>query len=359
MRAPARPAECLYLSQEPARTDVQVDRYGWEIDPSRPEPTKEERQKLEAESAKERERELKWVQMLGPELDPRTQQPSSRFREFRKSQPAIFERRVLKGIPDACRSRVWYELLDSKSEVSKERPTVQRLFDRGIPPCDHVIQVDIPRTMPHVTMFSQNSVRESLYRLLRAYSNSDRELGYFQGMAFSAALLLSYMNETRAFWAFWQLMHGNKHEVRFFYMNDFSRLKEVNKVWEALLKKKFPKVAEHLKALPVEPMLYTPGWFLTGFQTMQFPPPFRLRMFDRQIAFGTRALLSFALTIVSISKKQLETKGPEVCIPLLQNPTADKAFKDWRAVIKKFDANFLSKSEYAGAFKAAGLKEFP
>jgi hypothetical protein len=55
----------------------------------------------------------------------------------------------------------------------------------------------------------------------------------------------------------------------------------------------------------------------------------------------------------------LETKGGEVCIPILQNPASDKQFSDWRAIIKKFDSHFLSRGEYSSAFKAAGLKEFP
>jgi hypothetical protein len=106
-------------------------------------------------------------------------------------------------------------------------------------------------------------------------------------------------------------------------------------------------------------MLYTPAWFLTGFQTMQFPPPFRLRLFDRQIAFGSRALLSFGLAIVNVGKPYLTSKGAEVCIPLLQNPMGLPEFQDWRAMMKRFDDNFLSKSEYSSLFKAAKVKEFP
>jgi hypothetical protein len=48
-------------------------------------------------------------------------------------------------------------------------------------------------------MLTKNSVRESLYRVLRAFALADKELGYFQGMAFPASILIWYMDETRAF----------------------------------------------------------------------------------------------------------------------------------------------------------------
>jgi hypothetical protein len=352
----------LYLTQNHTESaGFRVDRYGYEIDPSDPEPTKEEQALRAVESAKERERELKWVQMLGPEIDPQTGAPSRHFRAFRKTHQAVFERRVMKGIPDACRCRAWYELLDSKpvGPGEKPRPTVDYLVRQREPACDRVIQVDIPRTMPHVRMFAQDDVRESLYRLLRAYSTLDSENGYFQGMAFSAALLRSYMGEERAFWAFYQLMHGSKHQIHEFYINGFARLRELNRVWEVLLQKKYPKIAQNLKKKDLDPMLYTPSWFLTGFQTMQLPVPFKLRMFDRQIVFGSRAILSFALTIVSMAKEQLKTGGNETCIPLLQNPIRIPKFEDWRYVIKKFDRHFLTSKEYSALFKVAGVKEFP
>jgi hypothetical protein len=154
-------------------------------------------------------------------------------------------------------------------------------------------------------------------------------------------------------------MHGPKHDLREFYLHEFARVKELNRVWEVLLQKKYPKVAKHLTDLRIDPMLYTPAWFLTGFQTMQLPPPFRLRMFDRHIVFGTRALLSFAVTIISIGKKSLETKSTEVCIPLLQNPMSLPEFQDWRNLIKKFDTHFLTKQECSSAFKRASIEEFP
>jgi hypothetical protein len=280
--------------------------------------------------------------------------------QVRISRSRVFKRRVLKGIPEACRGRVWYELLDSEAGggAGKLRPTVESLFSKAVPESDQLIRVDLPRAIPFMRMFSQRNPEESMYRLLRAYSNADSEVGYLQGMAFFAALFLSYLDETRAFWAFWQFMQGSRHEFSKFYSQNFARLRELNRVWDALLEKKYPKVAKNLKRVQIDPMAYTSGWFLTGFQSMEFPAPLRLRIFDRQIGFGTRALLSFALTIVSIGKKQLEKGSAEDCLLWLMNPVRLGKFGDWKEVLKKCESHFLSTSKYREAFKRARVRDF-
>jgi hypothetical protein len=105
------------------------------------------------------------------------------FANFRKASPEVFEERVMKGIPDSCRSRAWQLILDPGAESRPSRKSVDAYFDEEVPSCDSVIRKDIPRTMPHVEMFAKEDVRDSLYRILRAYSNADPELGYFQVLA--------------------------------------------------------------------------------------------------------------------------------------------------------------------------------
>jgi hypothetical protein len=315
---------------------------------------------LAAELALEREQELRWIQLMGSELDPRTGQSSGHFRQCRKDEPSVFESMVVRGVPDACRGRVWYELLDSKAEPgAANRSTVERLFTRAVPSCDRAIQLDVIRAIPEVAMCSVNSHRITLYRILRAYSNADREIGYAPGMSFYAALFVSYMDETNAFWAFWQLMRGNKHEIGRFFSDESGKLKLLNKVWLALLTKRYPKVAWHFRRIHLRPILYTPGWFPTGFQALQLRPRLRLTFFDRQIAFGTRALLSFGLTIVGALKTALETESLETCLRMLLEPATVPELQDWRGLLVQLDHNWLSNPELTAGFKAAQVKEFP
>jgi hypothetical protein len=313
---------------------------------------------MSAEASKDRQREGKWHHVLGPEIDPHSGKPSLRFRDWRKAHSRIFERRIMKGLPDICRGRVWYELLNSKHDESPG-PIVETLYKHGTPECDRAIRADIARTMPLIAGFSMNNVSDALYRVLRAYANADEPLGYSQGMAFYAGVFLQYMPELKAFWAFWQLFQGNKHALREYYLNNGQTIKDVSRVWTFFLERKFPKVHAHFKQMGVMPMSYLSGWFLSGFQSLKFAPQFRLRVLDRQVAFGTRALVSCGLAIVACLKKDLEVKSKDECMRCLENPAILPDLRDWRAVIKKFDTVMISKSDYKNAFRLLGLVECP
>jgi hypothetical protein len=217
---------------------------------------------------------------------------------------------------------------------------------------------DLQRTLPGGAMLTTEGVSGSLYRILRAYLNDDPELVYSQGMAFSAALLLAYMTEPRAFWAFHSLMKG-KLRVRDLYVGDLDGLRKLNVVWVFLFKKKYPKIYQAVKALEIDEMFYTPSWFLAGFLNLEFPPLFRLRIMDRYVSFGTRASLSLGLAIVGLLRKELTTGTLETVLPLLQNPCHAEPLKDWRNVIIAWDKNFISKKDYDHMFTRIGVEYIP
>ena len=69
------------------------------------------------------------------------------------------------------------------------------------------IERDIDRTFPRHLQFEKEgggtSVgQEALRRLLQLYAKTDKDVGYCQGMAFIAGLLLTYMPEENAFYCF-------------------------------------------------------------------------------------------------------------------------------------------------------------
>ncbi|OHT01355.1 hypothetical protein TRFO_07592 [Tritrichomonas foetus] len=333
-----------------AARKAKTDRWGWTITEK---PSKHEKELQEKELAKEKEREKKWKDMMRSNNWSRFMQR----RGFRKVKT-----RTLKGIPDSCRARAWKLLLErgEKKKKDKKKENVQAFYDRGIPATDHTIRVDIPRTMPHVPKFADSEIRMSLYRILRAYNNADADLGYFQGMGFNAALFLKYMNEEDSFWCLYNLMRGKEHMVRNYFANQFSGLKKINTLWEILLEKKFKNVAAKLKQLGIDPMVYTPSWFLCAFLNLDFPPQMVLMIMDRFIVFGTRTLLSLGLAVIDLNQGAFEGKaGIETILPLLQNPTTAKSMKDWRLVIQKWNKYYLTKKQYWALFKEAEMKEFP
>lgn len=71
-----------------------------------------------------------------------------------------------------------------------------------------IISRDITRTFPGHTLFQSPAGRGRLQRVLHAYAIHDPAVGYCQGEAFVAGILLMYLDEARAFAGLVALMHG-------------------------------------------------------------------------------------------------------------------------------------------------------
>jgi hypothetical protein len=100
-------------------------------------------------------------------------------------------------------------------------------------------------------------------------------------------------------------------------------------------------------------------WFLSAFQNFHFKPNLRLRFYDTYLAFGTRALFSFGLTIVAIERKRLATGNLDLVMTILQKPHGRLAFKDWRKVLAVYQDMFITSTQYSSYFRRAGITEFP
>jgi hypothetical protein len=325
---------------------VRVDRYGWTVRDPR-EMTEDELQRQRAESAAELRREQKWLTMLGHwELYWDTKQPKLR-------------ERVFKGIPDCLRGKVWQNILDHNFDREQvNRHAVSSLVSMSRLPSVDTIEVDLARTLPKMAMFSETNVRDSLKRVLHAYTNVDPEVGYVQGMAFPAAMLLSYMDETRAFWCFMRLMAGEKFQFRRLYMNSFEGLRSINKVWERLLSIRYKRVSDNFAQKGVMSGLYSTSWFLTAFMNVDFHPALRLRIFDRYVMFGHVALLSFALVIIAVNEEVLSTGNLTQILAPLQKPEQSEKFKDSRKLIAAYDKLWIKPKEYEKLFRTVGIPVF-
>ncbi|OHS96689.1 ecotropic viral integration site [Tritrichomonas foetus] len=327
-----------------------VDRYGLIITET-VKLSAEEKQLRREESIKESERELKWIRMT---------QSYSTWRNFPRK---VIKRRIMKGIPDGMRMWAWQLILDPKAfknvQLLNQRETVQSFVEKGRMECCNIIEVDLPRTMPQMVMFSKTDAIDSLRSILHAYSNYDSDLGYTQGMAFYAAMLLCYMEEATAFWCFKEIMMGKSHLLRNFFLPEFPSLNKLTQVWEYYLNTKFKKIGKRFESIGVLTIMYAPSWFMCNFLNSSFPMVLKLRIFDCYLYFGTRAIFSFAITIVKMHEKVLMTEPMEHVVPLLQRPAETKYMSDWRAVIKNWQANFLTKKQYKELFTKCKIEYIP
>jgi hypothetical protein len=141
-------------------------------------------------------------------------------------------------------------------------------------------------------------------------------------------------------------MNDENHALRLMYIGEFAGLHRVNKVWSYILKLQYPRIHSNLHLLAIEEMVYTPSWFLTAFLNLPFPIAFRLRLMDRWLTFGTRAILSLALALVGLNRDGLLESSMEKVVPILQNPATASKASDWRLLIEKWDKMFISPKDY-------------
>lgn len=96
-------------------------------------------------------------------------------------------------IPIELRPRIWAFLCEYTDYTAAHAPDIYEKLSSLPSQYDKDIEKDIPRTYGNITLFNadnQHNILDRLFRILRAYSHYDKEVGYTQGMNFIAACLL-------------------------------------------------------------------------------------------------------------------------------------------------------------------------
>lgn len=126
------------------------------------------------------------------------------------------------GIPEALRCQIWQKL--SFTENRPDLVEKYRILITKETKCEGVILRDIGRTFPAHKKFQegQGNGQESLYKVSKAYSVFDQEVGYCQGLSFIAASLLLHMPEEDAFSVLVSIMFD--YGLRDLYKENFETL---------------------------------------------------------------------------------------------------------------------------------------
>ncbi|OHT07362.1 TBC domain containing protein [Tritrichomonas foetus] len=295
-----------------------------------------EKQLIKIEESKEFERSLKWVEMTD----------NKHWNQWMKNKRNKVASRVKKGIPDSIRSRAW-ALLTETSKMKKKYPTtMNELLEKPAHDGYIVINKDLSRTFPQIGFFSKPGFIESLRRVLCCYCQTDPTLGYTQGMSFIAGMLLAYMDEETAYYSFVNIMLQPRINHRGYLLSGFPRLERANDMLLCLMDKKCPKVIKRMNEIGVFMQMFTPGWFLTAYQSFNWPPEFQLRIFERFLFYGTRALINFAIIIIMKHVDILEKAEIEVFLKVLQHPDESERMMNWHSVLEDWDKNWIKKKEY-------------
>lgn len=170
---------------------------------------------------------------------------------------------------------------------------------------DDVIQRDVHRTFPEFPLFAAHQGQQALFRVLKAYSLHDLEVGYCQGMAFVAGLLLFYLPEEPAFMLFCKLFSESGANLRTYYLPGLRGLKIQLRKFDWLLRKHLPHLKSHLEAHGAVVVLFAAQWFLSVFSN-PFPVFFSSRLLDIMlIEDSDAALMRTALAVMAEGEAEL------------------------------------------------------
>ncbi|KAF7261434.1 hypothetical protein EG68_01245 [Paragonimus skrjabini miyazakii] len=222
---------------------------------------------------------------------------------------------IRKGLPDEFRPVVWQLFTGAYDSPSR------KLYDSYLEvqsPVEKAIRRDIARTFPKHDLFkdANGNGQESLFRVIKAYSVHDREVGYCQGSGFIAGLLLMQLPELDAFAVLVQLM--NDYHLREMYKPAMVELGVCMYQLERLLAEYQPDLYTHFVTHSFAPSLYASAWFLTLFSTI-LPIKMATRVMDLYIAEGISFTFRLALALLKFSADKLLNADMESMVAYLQN----------------------------------------
>ncbi|KAJ7395982.1 Rab GTPase-activating protein 1 [Pitangus sulphuratus] len=171
---------------------------------------------------------------------------------------------------------------------------------------ESVIKRDIHRTYPAHDYFkdTEGDGQESLYKICKAYSVYDEDIGYCQGQSFLAAVLLLHMPEEQAFCVFVKIMYD--YGLRDLYRNNFEDLHCKFFQLEKLMQEQLPDLHSHFSDLNLEAHMYASQWFLTLF-TAKFPLCMVFHIIDLLLCEGMNIIFHVALALLKPVLLTLDT----------------------------------------------------
>ncbi|VUZ42113.1 unnamed protein product, partial [Hymenolepis diminuta] len=161
--------------------------------------------------------------------------------------------------------------------------------------CDQIGK-DIHRQFPFHELFcSKNSGgRESLFKILKAYTIRHPNKGYCQGQAPLAAVLLMFMPETEAFWTFTEIC---ERYLVSYYDEGLELIQIDGQILYGLLKRLFPHIYKFLMKHGAEPIMLVVEWFMCVY-TRTLPWCSALRVLDMFFCEGKIIIFKVGLLLL-------------------------------------------------------------
>nr|CAG8482902.1 7934_t:CDS:10 [Entrophospora candida] len=201
----------------------------------------------------------------------------------------------LKGFQILGEVQLGKRTLEILIEKQNEEELIQLYKNLLVTSSSHEIQInlDIPRTTrSHIMFISEDSAgQKSLFNILKAFSNHDQQVGYCQGMASIAFVML-----IRLF---------NKLKLHDLYIPGFPSLLESFYIQEMLMEKYALKISKHLKKNEIRTATYATRWYLTLFTSEVVPHHTLLRFWDLLMLYGFDISYYIAVGLLKYNKYKL------------------------------------------------------
>lgn len=219
---------------------------------------------------------------------------------------------IRQGIPHEYREEVWKGCINLHVGTIKEKMGPNYYSDlvnrknltSGPDPSIKQIELDLLRTLPnnkHYESIDSDGVVK-LRKVLHAFSEYNKMIGYCQGLNRLAAIALLFLNEEDAFWCLVAIVdHVLPPE---YFSKTLMAAQADQRVLKDLVQDKLPKVHQLLEANGVDLSLFTFNWFLTVFVD-NIPTETFLRVWDTLLFEGSKVLFRFAIAFLKKSEEEI------------------------------------------------------
>ena len=237
--------------------------------------------------------------------------------EYRKAK---LKRRVRKGIPDALRGIVWYNLSGAES-YKRSYPDLNDINTNDLNELViDEIERDIDRTFPRHFLFCEKNGKgqKSLRRVLQLYAAIDEKVGYCQGMGFMAGLLLTYMVEEDAFYVFAAALQRPFAPLRPLYFPDMKEAQKILYVFGEIGAKHLKRLWVYMEDQGMHQSMYVTEWIMTMY-SRGFSFDLVTRVWDIFFHEGFKIIYRVALALLKSVENEILSESFENIMALLRS----------------------------------------